>query len=229
MTFSPFISSLGMILKFALMGLIALKPLILIGGGAHAKVALENALLNDIAVAGILDSRLAIGTAVLDTKVVGADDWLAHPETAYHCFHLAITDPIIRARIHADLIRRDLEIISLIHPRAYVSRKSTIGDGCFVAVGAIVNIATICGIGVVVNTGAQIDHDCTIGANAHIAPGAVIAGGVQVGERVFIGSGAVVTPNCRIGNGAVVGAGAVVIGDVPENGRVFGVPARAKG
>lgn len=218
-----------MILKFALMGLIDLKPLILIGGGAHAKVVLENTLLNNIAVAGILDSSLAIGTNVLDAKVVGTDDWLARPEAAHHRFHLAITNPVIRARIHADLIRRDLEIISLIHPHAYVSRNTTIDDGCFVAVGAIVNIATICGIGVVVNTGAQIDHDCTIGANTHVAPGAVIAGGVKVGEQVFIGSGAVVTPNCRIGNGAVVGAGAVVIGDVPDNSRVFGVPARAKG
>lgn len=74
---------------------------------------------------------------------------------------------------------------------------------------AIIMPNCIIGENILVNTGAQIDHDCVIGSHCHIAPGAILCGGVTVGEGCFIGAGAVV-PECSvIPAGSFVKAGSV--------------------
>ena len=78
----------------------------------------------------------------------------------------------------------------------------------------------------IINTGAQVDHDCAIANFVHIAPGATLCGNVAVGEGALIGAGAVILPGKRIGDWAIVGAGAVVTRDVPNFAVVAGNPAK---
>lgn len=103
------------------------------------------------------------------------------------------------------------------------------GEGSQIMARAVVQVGTVIGENVVINTGAIIDHDCQIRHHAFIGPGAVLCGGVDVGVAAFIGAGATVLPGVKIGALATVGAGAVVTKDVEANARVAGVPARDRG
>jgi sugar O-acyltransferase (sialic acid O-acetyltransferase NeuD family) len=118
-----------------------------------------------------------------------------------------------------------LRFITLVHPAARVSRRSSVGEGSLISPGAQVASHTKIGRHVVINRGALIGHDVEIGDFATIGPGANIAGGCKIGEGVYIGMGTIVVDRVTIGPGSVLSAGAVVIHDVPERVMVAGMPA----
>jgi sugar O-acyltransferase (sialic acid O-acetyltransferase NeuD family) len=91
---------------------------------------------------------------------------------------------------------------------------------------ATVNIDSVVGNHVILNTSSSVDHDCRIGDYAHIAPGCHLGGGIIVGEGTFLGVGTSVVPGVRIGRWSVIGAGAVVTKDLQDNCTAVGVPAR---
>lgn len=119
-----------------------------------------------------------------------------------------------------------LQPITTIHPRATVAAGVRVGDGVWMAAGAIVNPGATVGEGVVINTGATIDHDCAIGDYANVSPGCHLSGRTRVGRYAFLGTGVVTLPDAQIGDDAIVGAGSVVVKTVAEGCTVAGVPAR---
>lgn len=68
------------------------------------------------------------------------------------------------------------------------------------------------GENVLVNTGAQIDHDCKISSHSVIAPGAILCGGVLLGEQCFVGAGAIIVENVNLEPGTFVPAGTLCCG-----------------
>jgi acetyltransferase EpsM len=87
---------------------------------------------------------------------------------------------------------------SLIHPRAYVAKSASVGQGCVIMAGAIVDRITHVGDACVVWPGACINHDSVIGPNCFIAPNATICGFVQIGAHSFVGAGAAVADHCTV-------------------------------
>ena len=82
------------------------------------------------------------------------------------------------------------------------------------------------GAGVIINTGAQIDHHCSVRECATIDPAAILAGNVTIGRFTRVHTAAVVKNKIRIGENSVIGAGAVIIEDVPDDVTVVGVPGK---
>lgn len=117
-------------------------------------------------------------------------------------------------------------LVTLVHPRAYVARDVRLGAGTVVFAGAVVQPGATIGAGVIVNTGATVDHDCVLADGVHVCPGAHLAGGVSVGECAWLGIGCVVKQYTAIGVDAVVGGAAAVMTPVPDGTTVVGVPAR---
>lgn len=194
------------------------QPMILQGGGEHARV--------------VLDSLLAVGAdvkALFDPKYEGhlfgvPQRGVYDPgfEPAARAV-VAIGNNATRQKVVA-LTRHGFVVV--VHPSVVVSPFAKVGEGSMLLHGAIVQAQTVIGRHVIVNTGATIDHDCVLGDFVHIAPGAVLCGTVQVGEGALVGAGAVVLPGKTIGRWSVVGAGAVVTHDVPDFVTVVGNPAR---
>ena len=96
----------------------------------------------------------------------------------------------------------------VIHPTAFVSTDTVIGDGCIILARAVIQPAVELEAGVIVNTGAIVEHDSTVESGAHIGPGAIILGGCRVGKCAMIGAGATVLPGAAVPAGGLVKAGA---------------------
>ena len=131
-----------------------------------------------------------------------------------------------RQSIAAMLLGHGFKARSVIHPSAIISPTSKLGQGVQILAGSVVSTCAAVGDHVIINTGANIDHDCCLAPGCHVAPNAALAGEINVGENVFIGTNATILPGLSIGKNSCVGAGAVVTKDVPPDVVVVGNPAR---
>lgn len=206
---------------------------VIIGAGGHGRVVRDilRAAGRD-RVVGFLDADPGlIGQTIADVPVLGPGNLLGRlrSERGVRGAIVAIGDNRVRRRYLDEIVAAGLEPISALHPSAILSPNVKVGRNVVICAGAIVATDSTIGDSVIVNTGAQVDHECAISAGVHLAPASALAGRVNVGGDAFVGLGARVIQCLTIGEGAVVGAGAVVIRDVPAGARVVGVPARALG
>jgi acetyltransferase EpsM len=116
--------------------------------------------------------------------------------------------------------------VTLLHPKAILSKRLKIEEGTIVMPGVTVNAAVKIGKHCIINTNASIDHDCIIEDFVHISPNVALAGNVYVGEGSHIGIGASVIQGIEIGKWCTIGAGAVIISDVPDGATVVGNPGK---
>ncbi len=204
------------------------KRAFLIGGGGHGRVVLDLMLSSKIAVAGVLDPKLAVGHLIFGVPVLGGDEALNDADAGDATLVNGVgANPDVnpRAKLFADWVARGFSFASLRHPTAIVGAECSFGDGSQIHAGAVVQSRTKIGRNSVVNTGASIDHDCRIGDNCFVSPGVVLGGDVIVANASFVGIGAVILPGIRIGTGAIVGAGAIVTSNVADKWIVVGNPA----
>ena len=139
---------------------------------------------------------------------------------------VAIGNADIRRSIQTKYEEAGVNLVTLIHPTAYVAQDVEIGAGTVVMAGAVIQPETQVGKGVIVNTGATIDHECRISDYTHISVGANLAGNVSVREGSWVGIGAKIIQGKTICGNVMIGAGAVVIDDIDDEGTYVGVPAR---
>ena len=157
--------------------------------------------------------------------VVGNYENLLANLSKYDGVIVAFGNCVVRLEKTRELMSLHAPIISLIHPKAFVSPNTTLGLGSVVFAGAVVNIEAKVGEASIINTGATVDHDCIIGPGVHVCPGANLSGGVRVGEASWIGVGSCVRHSIKIGANVMVGAGAVIVKDVPDGATMISVAA----
>lgn len=205
-------------------------PLIIIGGGEHARVVADAARTTSAySLLGFVDPEPCDETVARGTmRRLGED-------TALDDFPGVMAVLGVGPKPHGsereETVRRLAARVGgwapVVHARAAVSPDAKIGDGAVIMAGAIVQPGACIGRHAVVNSGAVVEHDVVLGDFVHVAPGAVLGGGVVVGGGTYIGLGAAVRDHVTVGARAVVGMGAVVVADVADETEVRGVPARA--
>ena len=205
-----------------------MSGLLIIGAGGHGKVVADTALLLGWENVAFLDDRVATIGLPLDLPIVGTLRELTAQRRAYSSAIVAIGDAKLRLELTERCRRSGFEVVSIVHPMAYVSKFASIGAGCVAFAQSAINAGVKVGDACIVNTGATVDHDCLIGHGVHICPGAHLAGDVRVGDRSWIGIAAAIRQGITIGRDATAGAGAVVVADVADDSTVVGVPAREK-
>ncbi len=131
-----------------------------------------------------------------------------------------------RNRFVEQVAAKGMAFATLVHPRAWLSATSSLGEGSMLSVGAIVAAHTRIAAHVRLNRGVLVGHHTEIADYVTVQPGANIAGLCNIGEGAYIGMGAIIQDRIKIGAHSVVGSGAVVTKDVPDNVQVVGVPAR---
>jgi UDP-perosamine 4-acetyltransferase len=201
------------------------------GAGGHAKVVIDALrAVGGIEVVGLLDPSHQSGRLVMGVPVVGddsvVDQLVARGVSRAFIGVGSVGETSIRKRLYELACRKNLEVISIVHPTAVVAPSVSYGAGLLVLAGAIVNAASTLGVNVLVNTGAIVEHDCMIGDHVHVATGARVGGAVTIGSGTHVGIGASIRQGIVIGRDAVIGAGAAVVDDVGDHAVVYGVPAR---
>lgn len=207
-------------------------PLIGLGAGGHAKVVIDVVRLDGrYRLVGLTDPNEELrGRRVMGVEVLGNDNLL--PLLFQQGIRAAFigvgtyAGTAVRAQLYRLATDLGYTFPSFIHPAATVSPTATLGAGCVVLAGAIVNAEARIGVNAIINTGAIVEHDCVVGDHAHVATGAKLAGNVTLGAGTMVGAGATVLPGRQIGPYAMVGGGAVVTRDVREGAVVAGIPAK---
>lgn len=208
-----------------------MQELILLGAGGHAKV--------------VLDLILSLGRdciAVVYPEQIASTHWrgitaITELQLLENYSPDSVELVLGMGFMPGDNTRRDLffsyklkgyRFATLCHPTALLSPSVSLGEGCQIMAGAIIQADASCADNVIINTAARIDHDTRIGAHSHVAPGVVVCGAVIVDPEVFIGASATVIQNRYIGKGSIIAAGTLVIEDVASNQLAVGSPAKIK-
>ena len=188
----------------------------IIGAGGHGKVVGEIALLNQYKTIDFFDDQVN-KIKNFPFKVLGTLNHLKDNLKNYDVFFVAIGDNQIRHDKIKWLIKEKVKIVSLIHPRATISKFSSLGVGTCVMANAVVNPGTLIKEGVIINTSSSIDHDCSIENYAHISPNCSLSGNVKIGKFTHLGTGTSVHPGILIGNGVKTGVGSKVFKNILDN------------
>lgn len=115
---------------------------------------------------------------------------------------------------------------TLVHPRAVVSSRASIGANVLLQAGVVVTSNAVIGDHVCVLPNSVVHHDAEIGDATLVGANVTIAGSVTIEPGCYIGSGTSVIDGVRVGAGTLVGVGSNVISSFPPESRIAGNPAR---
>jgi sugar O-acyltransferase (sialic acid O-acetyltransferase NeuD family) len=145
-----------------------------------------------------------------------------------HYFFVAVGNPKVKKELVSKLSKFSLPFCSLIHPRSYISKNSTIEEGSLVAPFAVVSAQATVGTHCVLNIFSSCCHDSSMGDYTVLSPYATLNGNVRTEEGCFLGTHATIAPTITLGAWSVVGASATVLHDVVQRQTVVGTPAKPK-
>jgi sugar O-acyltransferase (sialic acid O-acetyltransferase NeuD family) len=205
------------------------KPIIILGAGSIGKSAMEAFISNDVVVYGFLDDKASLqGKEIGEAEVMGkTDDESYISVIGKDCdAFIAIEEVELRKNLVQMLVDEHKAMpVNAIHDQAVLATSAVIGHGNFIGAGVIIGSYTELQSHLIINPGANINHDVKLGNYVHIGAGSIINSGVQIGDEVFVGSGVTIVAGITVGSGARIGAGSVVIKNIDEGQTVFGNPA----
>lgn len=159
------------------------KTLLIIGAGGHGHVVAEIA-----ETCGFTCSFLDDNSA----EAIGTIQQIEHFSSLFDFFFVAIGNNLKRQEITAKLESLQCRMPVIIHPTAYVSPSSHIGEGTVIGPGAIVNTNSRIGKGCIISVGALIDHDVNIEDFSHMNAGTICKSGSHIPMLAKVDAGVVV-------------------------------------
>jgi sugar O-acyltransferase (sialic acid O-acetyltransferase NeuD family) len=208
-----------------------MTPLVLVGGGGHAKVVASVLARQRDRFTPIGYTDTANHGPLLTLRHLGTDEALPELARCHPGLCAAITVGFVRhpspRRGIAERLREvGIAMPAIVSPEALVDAGVPLGAGAQVLDRVIVNPGASIGAGAILNTACLIEHDVQVGDYTHVAPGAVVSGGAVIGSDVLVGANATVLQGVSICDGCIIGAGAVVTRRLEQPGTYVGAPAR---
>ncbi|WP_217540417.1 acetyltransferase [Vibrio metschnikovii] len=207
-----------------------MKKLYLVGAGGFAReiysyINEESFVVNEHKLYGFLsDFKADLDAFNVEHTVVG--EMFNSRLDKSDAIIIAVADCVLKEKIFQYYSKLGVNILSYVHPTAFVGKNVEIGQGSVICPYATLTCDISLGRGTTINAHSSIGHDAKIGDFSTLSGHCDVTGFVQLGEKVFMGSHALVIPNVKIGDMAVIGAGSVVISKVKPGVTMFGNPAK---
>lgn len=219
--------------------MIRLQKVVLIGGGAFAvevasyisEINQESCSETQINLTDVVSghpNRVSHISATIGQPVSEAREVMEVAEWTSKAAIIAIGDPLIRRKVALELSTANIELATIIHPRAHVSSSAIIGNGCIIAPFAFIGPYARLGEHVAINVSAIIGHDAMVGRASAISPGAKMNGHATCGEAAFLGAGAIIHPKVKLGAFSKLSAGSVLTRDAGDGHIMHGNPATGR-
>ena len=202
------------------------KKIVLIGSGGHARSCIQVIEeLEEFSISGLIGLPKEVNSEQFGYKVIGSDSDL--PAIRKSIEHAVITvgqilNPEIRVNLFEKAEAAGFVLPTIISKSAQISSHTTIGKGCMIMNGVIINSGAQIGQNCIINTRALIEHDVVVGDHSHVSTGVIVNGATRIGSKTFIGSGSIIRNGLIIGDNCLVGMGAVVVKDLKDNSREIG-------
>jgi sugar O-acyltransferase (sialic acid O-acetyltransferase NeuD family) len=192
------------------------KRLLIIGSGGHAGQVIDAVnLVGEYVIVGLIDDFLPVGTIKHGYIIVGKIDDIPTMKNHFEYLFIAIGNNFVRDETWFKL--KDYKFATIIHPKASVSKKSSIADGVYVGANATVAYNTVVHDGVIINTNSSLDHDSEIWFFSSLNPNSATGGNVKIGTKTRIGMGVNIKDGLEIGARCKIGMGCTIIHDVPND------------
>jgi sugar O-acyltransferase (sialic acid O-acetyltransferase NeuD family) len=210
----------------------AKKPLLIVGAGLMAEVALDcfrapASRFDPVAFA--VDAAYRDRDRLLDLPVEELETLATRRPPNDHAFFAAVGYSR-RNAVRAALVERaraaGYEAASWVSPRAAIAPTSSVGGHSFILDFAVAEPRCEIGFDVVLWTGATVCHHARVGDHCFLGPRSVVASKTTIGACSFIGAGAILRDGLTIGERAFIGAGAVVTRDVAPGETIAAAESR---
>ena len=156
-----------------------MKSLLIIGAGGHGGVVAECAEACGYEKIDFLDDN--------HPESVGRTDRIEELAGMYDGVIVSIGNNKIRRELIVRLQNTNAPLITLIHPRAYISPTATVGSGSIVLPGAVIHTNVSIGIGCIISIGALIDHDAVVEDFSHINTGFIVGARQRASGKMDVG------------------------------------------
>lgn len=164
-----------------------MKTLLILGAGGHGQVVKE------IAIACGYEPQ---SIAFLDDNApnaVGKMNEAPYLAPNYSSVIISIGNNALRQDITEKLERFEgINIVTLVHPTAFVSPSAVIGKGNVVEPNAVINSNSQIGEGCIISVGAIVDHDSSVGSFSHINAGAICMAGSKIEKLTKVNAGEII-------------------------------------
>jgi sugar O-acyltransferase (sialic acid O-acetyltransferase NeuD family) len=119
------------------------------------------------------------------------------------------------------------KFVTLIHPKATISKFSSIGYGCLIFQNVTISTNVIINDFIQIMPNAVINHDSLIGSYCKINTGCNISSEVTIKDYCYLGAGSIVKEKTTINCGNLIGMGSVVLKSIHKKNRLsYGYPAK---
>jgi sugar O-acyltransferase (sialic acid O-acetyltransferase NeuD family) len=207
------------------------KPKVMIyGAGAGGQVAREIINLNKrFDLVGYLDDSPSLINNNMALPIYNGKNLEGLANRGIKGIFIAIASSQIRASIRQRMEKAGIDLITLIHPRAYISDSAIIGCGSIVKAGAIIDSNVYVGNYCIIDNNVTLAHDSKLEDGVHLAPGVSTGGFVTVKKWSIVGIGSSIGTNITLGENCIVSPGSSVVFDVDDNSIIEGVPGKIIG
>ena len=175
-----------------------MSKLLIIGAGGHGGVVVDTAELQGIWEEIVfLDDRSDVDL-VLNHRIIGKLHEYEKFVDKYEYAIVCIGNNEGRLDLIQKLLKVGYKVPVIIHPKASVSKYSSIGEGSVILAGAVINTNARIGMGCIININSCVDHDAVMDDGVHVCSGAVVRSMCSIGRLSYIGAGSCVKSGSKL-------------------------------
>jgi sugar O-acyltransferase (sialic acid O-acetyltransferase NeuD family) len=209
------------------------KPTIIIASGGLSKEIIDTLLESEDTheLIGVIDEYKKNGDPFHGSEIIGSiidiPDIAKKIKNLY--FHIAIGDNFTRSKVYKEIINlniKNLIPLTIIDSSAVIKKSVTVGFGCYIAAGTIIQSSTKIGNFSIINLNTSIDHDNSIDDFCSLAGNSITGGNVKIGKFTHLALATVVKNNIEIEENVIVGSNSYVSKNLTKNNIYFGNPAK---